>query len=376
MNGTIELAAELIERESVTPSDGGCQPLIANRLNNTGFTSEHLRYDNVDNLWSRRGNDAPLFVFAGHTDVVPPGPLQAWSSDPFIARIANNRLYGRGAADMKGGIAAMIVAVEKFVAQYPEHKGSIAFLLTSDEEGAAVHGTRRVLEYLTQHNTKIDWCIVGEPSSNKTIGDQIRIGRRGSLTGRLTIIGKQGHVAYPETANNPVHGASAAIEALCATHWDEGNHDYPPTSFQISNIHAGAGVENIIPGTMNVIFNFRYCTESTEKTLQERVTAILHEHKLNFELDWQLSGRPFLTKPGKLTGAVCSAIRSVADLEPAQSTGGGTSDGRFIAPVGAEVIELGPVNATIHKTNEYTSIDELQTLTKIYQTVLEKLLVA
>lgn len=375
MSDTIELASELIGRESVTPEDNGCQRMIAERLHQAGFTTRHLRYDPVDNLWARRGNEAPVFVFAGHTDVVPAGPRQAWSSDPFVARIRNNRLYGRGAADMKGSIAAMTIAVERFVTEHPDHKGSIAFLLTSDEEGPAISGTGKVVEYLQQQNITMDWCIVGEPSSQTAVGDQIRIGRRGSLTGRLTIIGTQGHVAYPERANNPIHRASAAINQLCSMQWDDGNPAYPPTSFQISDIHAGIGVGNVIPGRMELVFNFRHGTESTEHSLHEQVVAILRQHKLDFDLEWTISAQPFLTKPGKLIHAVCSAIDSVTGLEPIQSTGGGTSDGRFIAPGGTEVVELGPVNATIHQTDECVGIDELRLLARIYQTILYNLLV-
>jgi succinyl-diaminopimelate desuccinylase len=374
MDNTLQLTEDLINRQSVTPEDGGCQQLIAKRLEKLGFKATHLRFEDVDNLWITHGTSGPLFAFAGHTDVVPTGPLEDWNTDPFKAEIIDGMLYGRGAADMKGGIAAMVVAAETFIAKNPDHNGIIAFLITSDEEGPSINGTRKVIEYLNDKNIKIDWCVVGEPSSDKHLGDVIRIGRRGSLNGILTIKGIQGHVAFPELAENPIHRASEFIAEISSIEWDKGNDSFPATSFQISNINAGTGVENVIPGSVKLLFNFRFSTELTEDDLKTRVTALLDKHNLNYDLEWKLSGHPFLTSTGKLVDATCEAIKTVCAIETECSTGGGTSDGRFIAPTGAEVIELGVSNDTIHKINECVKVDDLQTLTTIYTTILEKLL--
>ena len=374
MSETLKLTEELINRESVTPEDGGCQKLIAERLGKLGFKATHLRFEDVDNLWITHGSSGPLFAFAGHTDVVPTGPLEDWNTNPFKSEIIDGMLYGRGAADMKGGVAAMVVAAENFVKENPDHNGTIAFLITSDEEGPSINGTRKVIEYLNDNDIKIDWCVVGEPSSNKQLGDVIRIGRRGSLNGILTINGIQGHVAYPDIAENPIHKASAFLSEISSMEWDQGNDSFPPTTFQISNINAGTGVENVIPGKVKLLFNFRFSTEVTEDELRNRVTALLDKHELNYDLQWKLSGNPFLTSTGKLVDAACGAIKSVCGIETDCSTGGGTSDGRFIAPTGAEVIELGVNNDTIHKVNECVSVKDLETLTTIYTTILEKLI--
>ncbi len=374
MSETLKLTEDLINRRSVTPEDGGCQQMIAERLEKLGFKATHLRFEDVDNLWMTHGTSGPLFAFAGHTDVVPTGPLEDWKTDPFKAEIINGMLYGRGAADMKGGIAAMIIAAEQFVKANPDHDGIIAFLITSDEEGPSINGTVKVIEYLNDQNIKIDWCIVGEPSSNKTLGDVIRIGRRGSLNGILTINGIQGHVAFPELAENPIHKASAFLAEISAIEWDQGNDSFPATSFQISNINGGTGVENVIPGSVKLLFNFRFSTELTEDDLKTQVTALLDKHHLNYDLQWKLSGHPFLTSAGKLVDATCDSIKTVCGIETECSTGGGTSDGRFIAPTGAEVIELGVSNDTIHKVNECVNVDDLDTLTNIYLKILNKLL--
>ena len=374
MSDTLKLTEELINRQSVTPEDGGCQKMLAERLEKLGFKATHLRFEEVDNLWITHGTSGPLFAFAGHTDVVPTGPLEDWNTDPFKAEIIDGMLYGRGAADMKGGIAAMVIAAENFVKENPEHDGIIAFLITSDEEGPSVNGTRKVIEYLNDNNIKIDWCVVGEPSSDKQLGDVIRIGRRGSLNGILTINGIQGHVAFPELAENPIHKASAFLAEISAIEWDQGNDSFPATSFQISNINAGTGVENVIPGSVELLFNFRFSTELTEEELKTKVTALLDKHELNYDLKWKLSGNPFLTATGKLVDATCQSIKEICGIETDCSTGGGTSDGRFIAPTGAEVIELGVSNDTIHKVNECVSVKDLDTLTTIYTTILKKLL--
>lgn len=374
MSETLKLTEELINRKSVTPEDGGCQKLIAKRLEKLGFKATHLRFEDVDNLWITHGTSGPIFAFAGHTDVVPTGPLEEWNTNPFKTEIIDGMLYGRGAADMKGGIAAMVVAAENFVKQHPEHDGIIAFLITSDEEGPSINGTRKVIDYLNDNNIKIDWCVVGEPSSNKQLGDVIRIGRRGSLNGILTINGIQGHVAYPDLAENPIHKASQFLAEISSVEWDQGNASFPATSFQISNINAGTGAENVIPGTVKLLFNFRFSTELTEDDLKIKVTALLDKHKLNYDLQWKLSGNPFLTATGKLVDATCQSIKEVCGIETDCSTGGGTSDGRFIAPTGAEVIELGVNNDTIHKVNECVSVKDLEALTKIYTAILNKLL--
>jgi len=374
MDITLKLTQELINRPSVTPDDAGCQKLISERLEKLGFKATHLRFDDVDNLWITHGDSGPLFAFAGHTDVVPTGPIEEWNTDPFEAEIIDGMLYGRGAADMKGGIAAMVTATEQFVQSYPDHKGTIAFLITSDEEGPSINGTRKVIEYLNDNNIKIDWCIVGEPSSDKQLADVIRIGRRGSLNGILTVKGIQGHVAYPDIADNPIHKASAFLAEITAAEWDQGNDSFPPTTFQISNLNAGTGADNVIPGSLNLLFNFRYSTETTQQELQAKVVELLSKHNLDYDLKWKLSGLPFLTESGKLVDASCNAIKEICGIDTIRSTGGGTSDGRFIAPTGAEVIELGVVNETIHKINECVKVDDLETLTNIYSNILEQLL--
>ena len=374
MSDTLELARELIRRASVTPEDAGCQDLLAQRLERLGFRIEPMPFGEVKNLWARKGESGPLFCFAGHTDVVPPGPLEAWDSPPFEPEIREGRLFGRGAADMKGSLAAMLTATERFLARHPDPVGSLAWLVTSDEEGVAVDGTVKVVERLEARGEKIDWCLVGEPSSGERLGDTIKNGRRGSLNGRLVVQGIQGHVAYPHLARNPVHQALPALAELAATEWDRGNDFFPPTSFQISNLHAGTGATNVIPGELEVVFNFRYSTENSAQTLERRTEEILRAHGLEYELEWSLSGEPFLTPEGELVEAAVAAVREVAGLEPELSTSGGTSDGRFIAPTGAQVIELGPRNATIHKVNEEVGVEELERLSRIYEALLERLL--
>ncbi len=374
MSDTLELAKDLIARNSVTPEDVGCQNVVAERLAQLGFRIEPMPFGEVQNLWARRGNDAPLFAFAGHTDVVPTGPLDAWESPPFEPTIRDGMLYGRGAADMKGSVAAMVTACERFIAAHPDHAGSIAFLLTSDEEGPAVDGTVKVVEALERRGEKITWCLVGEPSSTKRVGDVIKNGRRGSLNGVLTVRGIQGHVAYPHLAENPVHRFSPALAELCAEEWDRGNNAFPPTSFQISNIHAGTGATNIIPGTLEVTFNFRFSTESTADGLKQRVSDLLDRHGLDYRIAWSLSGEPFLTEGGQLLAAAQDAVSEIAGMPAEVNTAGGTSDGRFIAPTGSQVIELGPQNATIHKVNECVGVEELDRLSAVYERILEKLL--
>jgi len=374
MSPTVELSRALIARPSVTPDDQGCQQLLAERLQALGFVIEHLRFGDVDNLWARHGSDAPLFVFAGHTDVVPPGPLDEWATAPFDPVIKDGYLYGRGAADMKSSIAAMVTACERFLPAHPDHKGSIAFLITSDEEGPSVNGTVKVVEALQARNEQIDWCLVGEPSSKDQTGDTIKNGRRGSLNGILEIRGKQGHVAYPHLADNPIHRAAPALAELATVEWDTGNEFFPPTTFQISNIKAGSGTENVIPGVLKILFNLRFSTESTAASLQSRVEEILTRHGLDYEINWKLSGAPFLTSAGELVDAARTAIQSTIGVETLLSTSGGTSDGRFIAPTGAQVVELGPVNATIHQTNECVKVAELDKLTVIYEKILKQLL--
>ena len=375
MSDVFNLAADLIARRSVTPEDAGCQSMLAERLAKHGFQIEWMNFGEVTNLWARRGDKGPLICFAGHTDVVPPGPDSAWTSPAFEPTVRDGYLYGRGAADMKGGVAAMIIAAERFVQHHPEHDGSIAFLLTSDEEGVAVDGTVKVIQALEKRDEKIQYAIVGEPSSRAVLGDEFKIGRRGSLTGNLTVKGVQGHVAYPHLADNPVHRAAPALATLAATVWDEGNEHFPPSSFQIANIHAGTGANNVIPGELFVQFNFRFNTVWTPEGLQARVDEILQRHGLNYSIDWNLSGLPFLTRQdGRLVEAVHDAIRDVLGVETIASTSGGTSDARFIAPTGAEVIELGPLNATIHKVNECVAVEDLDRLAAIYERMLDLLL--
>lgn len=372
---TLTLLVDLIQRESITPIDAGCQHLLAERLTNLGFSAEHVDFADTQNIWLKRGHAAPLFVFLGHTDVVPPGPLTDWESPPFTASLRNGKLYGRGAADMKGSIAAFVTALEKFIAEYPLHKGSIAVLLTSDEEGLAHNGVVQVVEILEARDEKIDWCLVGEPSSSKTVGDVIRVGRRGSLCANLTVFGIQGHVAYPELAENPIHRLAPALKALTEEVWDQGNAFFPPTRLQISNIHAGTGAENVIPGQVELQFNLRFSTELDDIQIKSRTEALLNQFGLNYHLTWRLSGNPFLTEKGALISATEAAIKTHCNFKPKNDTGGGTSDGRFIAPTGAQVVELGPVNASIHKINEHIDVNELEVLSRIYQQILVNLLV-
>lgn len=374
LSDTLDLAIDLISRESVTPEDKGCQDTMIARLEAIGFTVERMRFEDVDNFWARRGDSTPLMAFAGHTDVVPTGPLTQWDSDPFKPEIRDGLLYGRGAADMKGSLAAMVTACERFVASHPDHRGSIAFLITSDEEGPSINGTVKVVEALEARNEKMDYCLVGEPSSTQRVGDTIKNGRRGSLNGVLTVRGIQGHVAYPQHSRNPVHESAAALAELAAQEWDKGNAFFPPTTFQISNISAGTGATNVIPGELEVVFNFRFSTESTEAGLKERVKTILNRHGLDYSIDWSLSGNPFLTAEGALVDAAREAIKDIAGIDTKLSTSGGTSDGRFIAPTGSQVLELGPINATIHQRNECVSVDELDILSDYYEKILEKLL--
>jgi succinyl-diaminopimelate desuccinylase len=374
MSPTLTLAEELIRRRSVTPEDAGCQALMIERLRRLGFGIEPMPFGEVSNLWARRGDSAPLFCFAGHTDVVPTGPESRWTSPPFDTCIRDGLLYGRGAADMKGSLAAMITAVEAFVAANPRHHGSIAFLITSDEEGPAQDGTVKVVEVLEERDEKIDYCLVGEPSSTERLGDVIKNGRRGSLNGRLRVLGKQGHVAYPHLASNPLHTFAPVLARLCAEEWDRGNAFFPPTSFQVSNLNVGAGAENVIPGELEAWFNFRFSTENTAETLKQRVEALLDAGDFDYELQWRLSGNPFLTAAGALVEAAQAAVLEIAGYPAELSTAGGTSDGRFIAPTGAQVLELGPLNATIHQVDECVSVRDLDTLSAIYRRVLERLL--
>lgn len=374
LSPTLQLACDLIRCRSVTPADDGCQNLLIQRLQAIGFEVERLRFDDVDNFWAVRGNEGPILAFAGHTDVVPTGPEANWSNPPFEPKIVDGMLLGRGAADMKGSLASMVVACENFVAQHPDHKGRIAFLITSDEEGPSINGTVKVVEWLEARGIKMQWCIVGEPSSTTVVGDVIKNGRRGSLGGILTVNGVQGHVAYPHLADNPIHKLAPALAELTAEHWDNGNEFFPATSFQISNINGGTGATNVIPGSVEVIFNFRFSTEVTEEILRERTEEIFNRHGLRYDLQWTLSGQPFLTPRGELVNAVVAAIKTETGIETELSTSGGTSDGRFIAPTGAQVVELGPINATIHKVNECISAADLETLTRIYERALENLL--
>jgi len=373
-NPVLALACDLIRRASVTPDDAGCQTLLGERLARMGFAVDSLSFGQVSNLWAVRGQDGPLMVFAGHTDVVPPGPEDAWSSPPFEPTLIDGFLYGRGAADMKSSLAAMIIATEQFIANHPDHAGRIGYLITSDEEGAAVDGTRRVMQYLGQQNLALDYCVVGEPSSSVELGDTIRVGRRGSLNAHLRVIGIQGHVAYPELGSNPVHAFGPALLELTQTQWDNGNNSFPPTGLQISNIQAGTGATNVIPGLLSVDFNLRFNTEQTSEKLKQQIVDILDRHDLEFELEWTLSGEPFVTPPGQLTRAVTDAISQVLGIGTNASTSGGTSDGRFIAPTGCQVVELGPLNATIHKVNERVAVGDLQPLADVYEEILVQLL--
>ncbi|EGQ7941334.1 succinyl-diaminopimelate desuccinylase [Vibrio cholerae] len=370
----LALAKDLISRQSVTPADAGCQDLMIERLKALGFEIESMVFEDTTNFWARRGTQSPLFVFAGHTDVVPAGPLAQWHTPPFEPTVIDGFLHGRGAADMKGSLACMIVAVERFIAEHPYHQGSIGFLITSDEEGPFINGTVRVVETLMARNELIDMCIVGEPSSTLAVGDVVKNGRRGSITGDLKVKGTQGHVAYPHLANNPVHKALPALAELAATQWDEGNAYFPPTSFQIPNLQAGTGASNVIPGEFDVQFNFRFSTELTDEEIKRRVHSVLDAHGLDYDVKWTLSGQPFLTDAGELLAAVVAAVEEVNHQAPALLTTGGTSDGRFIAQMGAQVVELGPVNATIHKVNECVRIADLEKLTDMYQKTLNHLL--
>jgi succinyl-diaminopimelate desuccinylase len=371
---TLALACELIARRSVTPDDAGCQRMLAQRLAPLGFAAEWLVSNGVTNLWLRRGSAGPLVCFAGHTDVVPPGPHEAWQSDPFVPDVRDGWLYGRGAADMKGSIAAFVVAAERFVAEVPRHAGSIALLLTSDEEGPATDGTVKVVERLAARGERIDYCVVGEPSSVERLGDMIKNGRRGTLSGRLRIHGVQGHVAYPQLARNPIHLAAPAIADLAAMRWDDGTEWFPPTSFQCSNIHAGTGATNVIPGVLELQFNWRYSTQSTRESLVERLEAVLKRHGLEYELDFPSSGKPYFTPRGRLVDVAAAAVRDEMAITPDLSCTGGTSDGRFIADLCPEVVELGPVNATIHKVNERVAVAELEPLARIHRGILARLL--
>lgn len=374
MNDVISLTKELISRPSVTPDDAGCQEILIKRLVNLGFEIEPLPFGEVKNFWAKRGNSSPLFVFVGHTDVVPPGPLEHWTSPPFQPEVRDNYLYGRGAADMKGSIAAMLIACEKFITTQPQHQGSIAWLITSDEEGPSVDGTAKVVEYLKQKNEKISWCLVGEPGCENQFGDTIKIGRRGTLSANLVIYGKQGHIAYPQLADNPIHRALAALAELTNTVWDSGNSYFQPTSFQFSNIHAGTGAGNIIPGELQAQFNLRYSPEVTADSLQKKITSILEQHNLQYNITWHHSGQPFLTKPGKLVNTLQESIKAIAGITANLSTHGGTSDGRFIAPLCDELVEFGPCNRTIHHINECVAVSDLINLVAVYEGLLTKLL--
>jgi len=371
---TLALTRLLIARASVTPHDAGCQQVMGERLARVGFSVEHMRFGDVDNLWATRGGQGPLLVFAGHTDVVPPGDIASWESDPFQATTIESDLVGRGASDMKASLAAMVVACENFVGEHPDHSGRIGFLITSDEEGPAKDGTVKVMEALAARGESIDWCVVGEPSSTRQLGDLVKNGRRGSLNAALVIHGKQGHIAYPHLADNPIHGALPALNALVNEAWDAGNDFFDPTSLQISTIRAGQGVTNVIPGSLEVLFNVRFSTEVTADGIRERCETLLKQHNLSFDIDWSLSGEPFLTTPGALLSAVTCSIEAVTGSQPAVSTGGGTSDGRFIAPGGTQVVEVGHVNETIHQCNERVKLADVPRLTEIYRGILERLL--
>jgi succinyl-diaminopimelate desuccinylase len=368
---TLGLSCELISRPSVTPDDQGCQKLICDHLQTIGFTCQHLRFDDVDNLWATHGSGGPLFVFAGHTDVVPTGPESSWTSPPFEPTQRDGKLYGRGSADMKTSIAAFVTSVKQFIQQNPDHPGTVALLITSDEEGPSINGTIKVIQWLEEQSIRIDYCIVGEPSSVDILGDTVKVGRRGSLNGYMTIHGKQGHVAYPHLADNPFHRALPALNELAVIEWDLGNEFFPPTSFQISNISSGTGAENVIPGNVELKFNFRFSSELDEKQIRDRVIDIFEKHKLDYSIDWRLSGNPFLTRKGVLVDAVSKACTEILGITPELSTSGGTSDGRFIAPTGAEVVELGPCNASIHQVDEHVMVSDPGQLSKIYKRILE-----
>lgn len=375
MSKSLDLTQQLIKCQSVSPNDSGCMDIIAAQLAPYDFKVEWLNFDDTKNIWLRKGDSAPLLVFLGHTDVVPTGPLEQWDSHPFEPVIRNGHLYGRGAADMKSSIAAMVLACQDFLNQHKQHKGSIALMLTSDEEALATNGIVKVVQTLESRAEKIDWCLVGEPSSEQQFGDTIKVGRRGSLCGTLRVFGTQGHVAYPQFAENPIHRSALALATLASESWDNGNEYFPPTGFQVSNINGGTGAENIIPGFVDILFNLRFSTELDEDSIKHRVHAILDQHNLEYKLHWRLSGNPFFTEPKELTHAVSAAVQHTTGLSPKLSTSGGTSDGRFIAPTGAQVVELGPLNATIHKVNECVKVDDIDKLTLTYQRVLENLLI-
>jgi succinyl-diaminopimelate desuccinylase len=375
MTEVLALAKELILRPSVTPDDAGCQTLIAERLQRAGFVIEHLRYDDVDNLWATHGSgDSPVLVLLGHTDVVPPGPREAWASDPFVPEVRDGVLYGRGAADMKGSVAAFVIALEQFVAAHPQHSGTVALLLTSDEEGDAIHGVRRVADTFRERGQRIDWCITGEPSSTAALGDLLRVGRRGTLSATLTVHGVQGHVAYPEKARNPIHAAMPALAELAARRWDDGYETFPPTSLQVSNFNAGAGANNVIPGEARVLFNLRYNPHWDAARLEAECEGVLRAHGVEFTVQWQRGGEPFFTPEGPLRAAAREVLAAASGAQPEESTGGGTSDARFIAPLGAQCIEIGPVNASIHKVDEHVSVADLEALPGLYLRLIERLL--
>ena len=374
MSEVLDLACELIARPSVTPADAGCQQMVAQRLQRAGFACEHLRFGEVDNLWATHGEGGPVLVLLGHTDVVPPGPREAWASDPFAPEIRDGVLHGRGAADMKGSVAAFVVALERFVAAHPGHPGTVALLLTSDEEGDAIDGVRKVADLFRERGQRIDWCITGEPSSKATLGDLLRIGRRGTLSATLSVHGIQGHVAYPEQARNPIHQALPALAELAARRWDEGFEGFPPTSLQISNIHAGTGANNVIPGELQLLFNLRYNPHWTAARLEAECEAVLRAHGLDHTLRWHRGGEPFHTPEGPLRAAARAVLAEFADAPPDESTGGGTSDARFIAPLGAQCIEIGPVNASIHKVDEHVRVADLERLPDLYLGLLQRLL--
>ena len=371
---SIELLKELVRRPSVTPDDAGCQDVLASRLEALGFACETMVFGEVTNLWARRGKESPVLCFAGHTDVVPPGAEAEWNTDPFTPVVEEDMLFGRGSADMKSGLAAMIVALEEFIAEHPDHQGSLAMLITSDEEGRARDSTLKVMERLQARDEHIDWCVLGEPSSQARLGDIVRVGRRGSLSGMLTVKGIQGHVAYPQLADNPIGRFAPVLASLYSTEWDQGNEYFPPTSFQVVDIRAGVGFPNVTPGELSARFNFRYSTEWTHDELKVKVSSIFDTHAIDYELDWHLSGEPFLTEPGQLIDAVAAAVQAETGAAPELSTGGGTSDGRFISPAGTDVVELGPVNASIHKVNEHVSMTDVVKLTAMYRRIMQLLL--
>jgi succinyl-diaminopimelate desuccinylase len=370
----IELLSDLVQRQSVTPEDAGCQAVLIERLEASGFACETMVYGEVTNLWARRGSESPVLCFAGHTDVVPPGDLSEWNSDPFVPTFKDGLIYGRGTADMKSGLASMMVAIEQFLADNESHKGSLALLITSDEEGHAREGTLKVMETLTARNEAIDWCVIGEPSSEKTLADLVRVGRRGSLSGLLTVNGVQGHVAYPQAADNPIRRFAPVLAELHEIEWDQGNEYFPPTSFQVVDVQSGIGAPNVTPAELSARFNFRYSTVWNHESLKKRVHEVFDAHDIDYDLKWHLSGKPFLTKPGKLINAVVRSISEHTGKEPELSTGGGTSDGRFISPAGVDVVELGPVNASIHKIDEHVKADDVIQLTSMYRRIIEILL--